>query len=91
MQQSRKQKQKEKRNATTRSDNGKGNGDTGSPLGVWKTRRKQPASLIRLEEGIEVTMDDDGWPVIRRVIERAEEGENASEVRAVVSDDERAQ
>ena len=62
-----------------------------SPLGVWKTRRKQPASLIRLEEGIEVTMDDDGWPVIRRVIERAEEGENASEVRAVVSDDERAQ
>ena len=63
-----------------------------SPLGVWKTRRKQPASLIRLEEGIEVTMDDDdGWPVIRRVIERGEEGESANEIRAVVSDDERAQ
>ena len=58
-----------------------------SPVGVWKTRRKQPGSLIRLEEGIEVTVDDEGWPVIRRMRERGD-GESASEDLAVVSDDE---
>ena len=40
------------------------------PVGIWKTRRKQPASLLWMEEGIEVTIDDNGWLVIRKMREQ---------------------
>jgi hypothetical protein len=36
------------------------------PTGLIRTRRKQQSSLIRMEEGVELVIDDDGWPVIRR-------------------------
>ena len=43
------------------------------PTGAWRRKRKAPASLIRLEEGLELVMDEDLCPVIRRMQEDAEE------------------
>jgi hypothetical protein len=60
-----------------------------SPTGAWKTRRKQPTSLLRMEEGIEMTMDDDGWPVIRKVVDHDDDSVSGSS-RGVVSDDDEA-
>lgn len=57
------------------------------PTGRIKTRRKQRASLIRMEEGIEVVVDDDGFPVIRRCAGGGEESPEDSP-RAVSSEDE---
>jgi hypothetical protein len=35
--------------------------------GAWRKKRKAPASLIRVEEGLELITDEDLCPVIRRV------------------------
>jgi len=43
------------------------------PTGAWKRKRKAPASLIRLEEGLELVLDEDLCPVIRRMPEEAED------------------
>ena len=57
------------------------------PTGRIKTRRKQPASLIGMEEGIEVIVGDEGCPLIWRCPggedESSEEG-----LHAVSSEDE---
>jgi hypothetical protein len=39
------------------------------PTGAWRKKRKAPASLIRLEEGLELITDEDLCPVIRRMPE----------------------
>ena len=57
------------------------------PTGIIKTRRKQRGSLIRIEEGIEVTGDADGWPVIRQVRDRNTAGQDGID-RIVSSEDE---
>ena len=57
------------------------------PTGRIKTRRKQRASLIRMEEGIEVIVDDEGFPLIRRCPGGEEESPEESP-RAVSSEDE---
>jgi hypothetical protein len=59
-----------------------------SPTGLWKTRRKLPTSLLRMEEGIEMAIDDNGWPVIRRMTEQ--DDESLEENRGVVSEDDEA-
>jgi hypothetical protein len=61
------------------------------PLGTIKTRRKQRASLIRMDEGVELVVNEEGWPVLqaRLDLERTESGEE----RGIVSseDESRAQ
>jgi hypothetical protein len=44
--------------------------------GEIKTRRKQPASLIALEEGVEMVVDENGWPTICRVRSASDKTEN---------------
>jgi hypothetical protein len=60
------------------------------PTGLLKTRRKQPSSLIRLEEGLEMVMDENGWPVIRRMIPVDKEGDE-THIGLVSEDEGRAQ
>jgi hypothetical protein len=57
------------------------------PTGRMMTRRKKPASLIRLEEGLELVINEDGWPIIQRMRDEEEEDENDAGV-VVSSDDE---
>jgi hypothetical protein len=61
------------------------------PLGTIKTRRKHRASLIRMDEGVELVVNEEGWPVLqaRLDLERTESGEE----RGIVSseDESRAQ
>jgi hypothetical protein len=47
------------------------------PAGQLLTRRKSPSSLIRLEEGLELVINEDGWPIIRRMIEEGADEENS--------------
>jgi hypothetical protein len=47
------------------------------PAGRLLTRRKNLSSLIRLEEGLELMMNEDGWPIIRRMIEEDADEENS--------------
>jgi hypothetical protein len=35
------------------------------PCGTIRTRRKQRASLIRMDEGVELVVNDEGWPVLQ--------------------------
>ena len=35
------------------------------PTGQIKTRRKQRASLFRMEDGVELVVNAQGWPIIR--------------------------
>jgi hypothetical protein len=42
------------------------------PMGAWRKKRKAPASLIHLEEGLELITDEDLCPVIRRTREKEE-------------------
>ena len=56
--------------------------------GELKTRRKQPASLIPMDDGIELVVDEKGWPRIRRVVEDSSEDEENEGIRSPVSDDE---
>jgi hypothetical protein len=54
------------------------------PTGAWKKKRKAPASLIRLEEGLQLVLDEDRCPVIRRMPEEAEDEREGG----IISDEE---
>jgi hypothetical protein len=54
------------------------------PTGAWRTRRKLPSSLIRMQEGIELVVDGGGVARIQRM---AESSEAESDI-GRVSDDE---
>jgi hypothetical protein len=54
------------------------------PTGAWKRKRKAPASLIRLEEGLQLVLDEDRCPVIRRMPEEAEDEREGG----IISDEE---
>jgi hypothetical protein len=56
------------------------------PTGAIQTRRKQRSSLIRIEEGIELAMTAEGWPIIRAI--RSPEDVRENEDVGVVSTDE---
>ena len=57
------------------------------PTGIIRTRRKQRASLIRMEEGVELVVNASGWPVIRQS-RNSETEEQEDEIRAASSEDE---
>ena len=61
------------------------------PTGTIMTRRKRRSSLIRMEEGVELAVNAEGWPIIRASVNRETTAEN--EDRGVVSadDESRAQ
>jgi hypothetical protein len=63
------------------------------PTGSIQTRRKQRASLIRIEEGIELAMTAEGWPIIRatRSPEEMRENEDIGVVSADEDNENRAQ
>ena len=57
------------------------------PTGTIRTRRKQRSSLIRMEDGVELAINDSGWPVIRPV-GQSREAIESEEVTRVVSEGE---
>jgi hypothetical protein len=54
------------------------------PTGAWKRKRKASASLIRLEEGLQLVLDEDRCPVIRRMPGEAEDEREGG----IISDEE---
>ena len=58
--------------------------------GRWKTQQKQPALVLRMEEGVEMAIDNDGWPAIQRIPDHEEEIENES-IGVASKDEARAQ
>ena len=52
------------------------------PTGTWRSKRKAPASLIRLEEGLELVVDEDLCPVVRRMLEDSEDEQEGGIVSA---------
>ena len=56
------------------------------PNGELKTKRKQPVSLLRMSDEVEVCIGDGGWPMLQRT--RENEDEERDRVGAVVSESE---
>jgi hypothetical protein len=61
------------------------------PTGTIKTRRKQRSSLIRMEEGVELAVNAEGWPVIRAIENREATVENEDSGVVSADDNDRAQ
>ena len=57
------------------------------PTGRIKTRRKHRTSLILMEEGVELVVNAQGWPVLR-VVHDQEETDGDGDHGVVSSDDE---
>ena len=53
------------------------------PTGLIKSRRKRRTSLIRMEDGVEMVVNEEGWPIIRQVRNETEEEDDIG----VVSED----
>ena len=59
------------------------------PTGQIKTRRKQRASLIQMEDEVELFVKPDGWPIIR--VRPNQDGTDEVDSNAVVSSDDESQ
>jgi hypothetical protein len=60
------------------------------PTGRIKARRKQRSSLIRMEEGVELAVNAEGWPIIRAIENRKATVENKDSGVVSADDDNRA-
>ena len=59
----------------------------GPTTGMIRTRWKQRSSLIQMNDGVGLAINDSGWPVIRPV-EQSREASESEEVTRVVSEGE---
>ena len=58
------------------------------PTGNIRTRRKQRASLIRMDDGVELIVNASGWPIIRPIEQSPDASEGEDATRVVSTDDE---
>jgi hypothetical protein len=61
------------------------------PIGAIKTRRKQRASLIQMDEGVELVASEEGWPIVRTRNNSGRADSNDERGRVSSDDDSRAQ
>ena len=58
------------------------------PTGAIKTRRKSRSSLIRLDDGVELSVNADGWSIIRPIMQSNDVNVTNDVTRTVISEDE---